>query len=39
MATKAALMVALGAAAGFLWWVSRPAKPGTRVNAVAGLRG
>ena len=39
MASNAALLIALGAAAGFVWWLSRPVQGGTRINAVAGLRG
>lgn len=39
MASKAAVLLSLGAVVGFLWWVSRPVAAGTRINAVAGLRG
>jgi hypothetical protein len=39
MASKAALMLAIGAAVGFLWWLSRPAATGTKINPVAGIRG
>lgn len=35
----AGVALALGAAAGFLWWLSRPVQGGTKINAVAGLRG
>lgn len=31
--------VALGALAFVVWWLSRPVASGTRINAVAGLRG
>jgi hypothetical protein len=36
---RVALLIALCAAAGFVWWLSRPVQGGTRINAVAGLRG
>lgn len=39
MASKAALLLALGAVAGFVWWLSRPVAGGTKINPVAGLRG
>lgn len=41
MASKetAVALVALAAAVGVLWWVSRPVQRGTTINAVAGLRG
>lgn len=39
MANNVALIVALGAVAGFVWWMARPVAGGTRVNAVAGIRG
>lgn len=39
MANKAALGLMLAAVAGFVWWWSRPTAQGTKINAVAGLRG
>lgn len=37
--SRVAVLVSLGAVVGFFLWVSRPAAQGTKINAVAGLRG
>jgi hypothetical protein len=39
MGNKTLLLVAVGAVAGFFWWMARPVQGGTKINAVAGLRG
>lgn len=39
MGNSALVLVALGALVGVVWWLSRSTQAGTRVNAVAGLRG
>ena len=40
MASKAAPLLALAALAGLVWWFNRrPVESGTKINAVAGLRG
>lgn len=39
MGAKGGALLALAALAGFVWWLTRPAPSGTKINAVAGLRG
>lgn len=39
MASKAGALLALLAVGGFVWWAARPVARGTKINAVAGLRG